>query len=512
MSNIIKPFEVRGYFGNYRDARQMPPEVAFRELVKNAIEAGARTIEIRLTQQGFAVLDDGCGMTAAELTRNFSRFHESGKRLGDQANFGIGAKMAFLALGGVSMTVTSRKANKEPFCIELGRSRAPDHDETDGWIHGPVQDENGNLIRPGTLNPRWKTEVSIRCSGFEPERVLKALNGRFESIDINISVHYSTSTGRTSQVVRGFMSSMERASRSIHRHELASCILIWGQKGSGEDQNRILDEEWDGPTLSFSHQGEVYSSKTGERAAKWLDGAGISIGASQLFVLIIPRGQNLRWNNNRTQVVGVEMEEIQTEIAQAIEAGTLSELNSFLEWFEAANTSARETMQTRIQNGLARLADVFGISPPRGEGTPKTPDDRGESDTDERRRRESNSTPGATRSRSPRKPRGYPEPQTATAEVTGGNAVVYSAHRHVLYVWTDHPHFKPYLDLARTRPVKEQLQLLLLFEIVAGYSTLRNNIGEVGQDELDVIAQSCFVFKCAARNGVKARPIDLFGV
>lgn len=508
----IKAFEVRGYFGLYREAKEMSPDVALRELVQNAVEAGARTVEIRLTQSGITIVDDGCGMSAADLKQNFSRFHESGKKIGDQANYGIGAKMAFLALGGVSMTITSRKGNKEPVRIELGRAAAGP-EETDGFVHGPVEDADGNIIRPGDLNPRWKTEVFIRYTGFEAEQVLKALNGRFESVRAGITVHYPSGSGRGSRQIRGYISAMERASTRVHRHELRSCVLIWGQRGSSDEHTSVLEDEWGGMPLAFSHRGEIYSTRGGEKAAKWLDGAGIPVGHKQLFVLIQPRGRNLRWNNSRTNVLGVEYEEIQLEIAKAVESGELAELAAFMEWFEAAHTRAQESFQAAILNGLAHLPEIFGILPPPGKSTkPQGEPDETEGDEEESERGDRSPSSRTSSSRQRRKPRGLPTPQLADEEATGGCAVVYSAHRNALFVWPEHPLFKTHLDRAPTRKVREQLKALLCLEIVAGYARVKNNFEDVGQAELDIIAMTCGNFMLASQKGLKARLIDYLGL
>ena len=110
------------------------PSAAVKELVENAIDAGAARIEVGLRDGGksfIGVADDGCGMSAIELTLAVKR-HATSKLDGDDLNhietLGFRGE-ALPAIGAVSrMTLTSRAMGaQEAFTVEVegGRVTAP---------------------------------------------------------------------------------------------------------------------------------------------------------------------------------------------------------------------------------------------------------------------------------------------------------------------------------------------------------------------------------------------------
>lgn len=108
------------------------PASAVKELVENAIDAGARRIEITIADGGktlIRVTDDGCGIAAAQLPLALSRHATSkidGSDLLDIHSFGFRGE-ALPSLGAVGrLTITSRVAGAEAAQIAVsGGAIAP---------------------------------------------------------------------------------------------------------------------------------------------------------------------------------------------------------------------------------------------------------------------------------------------------------------------------------------------------------------------------------------------------
>jgi DNA mismatch repair protein MutL len=105
------------------------PASAVKELVENALDAGARRIAVEIGQGGKALIrvtDDGCGMTAADLPLALARHATSkidGTDLLDIRSFGFRGE-ALPSLGAVGrLTITSRAPGAEAaaVAVEAGR-------------------------------------------------------------------------------------------------------------------------------------------------------------------------------------------------------------------------------------------------------------------------------------------------------------------------------------------------------------------------------------------------------
>ncbi len=106
------------------------PASAVKELVENAVDAGARRIDITVAQGGkslIRVADDGCGMQASDLPLALSRHATSkidGSDLLDIRSFGFRGE-ALPSLGAVGrLSITSRRAGQEAAEINVSGGRA----------------------------------------------------------------------------------------------------------------------------------------------------------------------------------------------------------------------------------------------------------------------------------------------------------------------------------------------------------------------------------------------------
>lgn len=122
------------------------PAAALKELVENAIDAGARRISVRIEEGGLALLevtDDGCGMTPAEMALALERHATS--KLPDEAieqvtTLGFRGEALPSIASVARLTIESR-----PVGSGEGWRRAVDHGEVTG--EGPAALPPGTRVR-----------------------------------------------------------------------------------------------------------------------------------------------------------------------------------------------------------------------------------------------------------------------------------------------------------------------------------------------------------------------------
>lgn len=93
-----------------------------RELVQNSIEGNASRIKISYEKQGFEmygvkrflIQDDGKGMSAEELTEFLNELSSSGKEVGVDKNYGIGAKTSTLPWNPLGVVFVSWTSEDDP--------------------------------------------------------------------------------------------------------------------------------------------------------------------------------------------------------------------------------------------------------------------------------------------------------------------------------------------------------------------------------------------------------------
>lgn len=93
-----------------------------RELVQNSVEGNASRIKISYERQGFEmygvkrflIQDDGKGMSAEELTEFLNELSSSGKEVGVDKNYGIGAKTSTLPWNPLGVVFVSWTSEDDP--------------------------------------------------------------------------------------------------------------------------------------------------------------------------------------------------------------------------------------------------------------------------------------------------------------------------------------------------------------------------------------------------------------
>ncbi len=118
------------------------PASALKELVENALDAGARSVSIRLAAGGLdlvEVTDDGCGMERAEMHLALERHATSklpGDRIEDVTSFGFRGEALPSIASVARLTLDSRPANHEGWRIVID--------------HGALAEEGPAALPPGT--------------------------------------------------------------------------------------------------------------------------------------------------------------------------------------------------------------------------------------------------------------------------------------------------------------------------------------------------------------------------
>lgn len=107
------------------------PAAVIRELIENAIDAGARHIDITLQPGSMTVSDDGCGMTVAQLTQAFQRHTTSKLQHYDDifALHTLGFRgEALAAIAAVARVSCTSRTITEPVAHELRIAAGEIHD------------------------------------------------------------------------------------------------------------------------------------------------------------------------------------------------------------------------------------------------------------------------------------------------------------------------------------------------------------------------------------------------
>jgi DNA mismatch repair protein MutL len=205
------------------------PAAALKELVENAIDAGARNIAVRLVSGGLdliEVTDDGCGMAPEEISLALERHATS--KLPDEAielvtTLGFRGE-ALPSIASVSrLTIESR-----PHGTEAGWRRIVDHGQLGS--DGPAALPPGTRIRVeqlfGKVPARRKFLRSPRAEYAAALDVVRRL--AMARPDVGFTLEHD---GRRSLAVQGGESLTERVARIVARELADDGVLIDIERG-----------------------------------------------------------------------------------------------------------------------------------------------------------------------------------------------------------------------------------------------------------------------------------------
>lgn len=143
-----------------RTGRESAKHQFVRELLKNAMEAGATRAVIRPEWNGveslgvyrFLIADDGIGMPEERLPDFLNTFGGGGKPIGDvHENFGMGAKTSMLPWNHAGMIVASRQ-NGHTWAVRLELDPSMGIHGEYGLHRWEVQDEDGLIVYEEVLD------------------------------------------------------------------------------------------------------------------------------------------------------------------------------------------------------------------------------------------------------------------------------------------------------------------------------------------------------------------------
>lgn len=156
-----------------RTYRDSGPEQWIREVVKNAVEAGAKNVKFDVEWQGVEAsgvyralaADDGGGMDTPDLRKFFSTFGGGGKPIGEaHLNFGIGVKTSCLPWNKAGLVVVSRQDGVDSM---IRIEKMPDGEY--GLRQELVEDEDGEVTLEDVYEPYFDEELGIDFASIFPD-------------------------------------------------------------------------------------------------------------------------------------------------------------------------------------------------------------------------------------------------------------------------------------------------------------------------------------------------------
>jgi hypothetical protein len=289
------------------------PTLFARELTRNAIDASAKRVVWDLDWGHYGAtkipkltcIDDGEGMTAAELVAHFGSLFSTGRTLDHDANFGVGGKISTAVFNPAGVEVRSWRAGRghvvllraDPASGEFGL--APIGDDG-GPVREATPDERPDLIGDHGTMIVLHGETPDAVTADPPAGVRKRstwlwglLNRRFFDVDESVTVEVRLGTGRRRSVtqhelveVPGMRATLAAAAETGGTVALTGGRAHWWVLPAGNTP----EESGLSGHVGLLFQGEIYDRDGGPVGAAKLQRLGVLVGANRVVVYIEPDG------------------------------------------------------------------------------------------------------------------------------------------------------------------------------------------------------------------------------
>jgi DNA mismatch repair protein MutL len=276
--------------------RVLPPDIASRiaagevverpssivkELVENALDAGARRISVEAAEGGISlirVVDDGCGIEPEELPLAFERHATS--KLGDETDL---RAIATLGFRGEALPSVAAVAEVDAVSRAAGSPRA-----------ARVRFSFGEMVEQGAAGAPLGTSISVRGLFREQPARLKFLRsaGAEASQIAGVVSHYALAypevafslriDGRETFATSGSGSRREAAA-GVYGRDVASAMI----EASEQDETHSMDALFAPPTISRSSRAYV----TIFINRRWVRSRSLSYAVEEAYASLLQTGR-----------------------------------------------------------------------------------------------------------------------------------------------------------------------------------------------------------------------------
>lgn len=358
-----------------------------RELTQNGIEAGAKRITWDLDaghpKPKLTIIDDGCGMTGPEMVGFINQLASTGKTLGTEANFGVGAKIAAATRNHAGLLYLSWKDGegamihlwRDPSTGQYGLRQLARPDGTfDVWA--PVSDE----VKPQIIKEHGTKVVLLGNSlGEDTMRapkdaaspstwIAKYLNSRYYQLPETLTI--KARQGWTSdkpennllRQVTGQKVYLDKHATQSGELELTGATARWWilNDSPALSSNSGLIES--AGHVAALYKDELYDMVGGRQGLAKLQQFGILFGARQIVIYVEPHTdgeEKLSSNTARTDLLLGRKPLPWSDWASEFRGFMPDEIAEFME--EIASKNDQKDHGETIRERLKSLLTIFEV-------------------------------------------------------------------------------------------------------------------------------------------------------